>query len=166
MRDPLAADDLVVRPGQDDDFAGLSALMVRCFSDYWGCVLWVDGDVPYIRAIATEHAAKDGRFWVVERGDRLVGSVGNLAKPDGRMELKMLYVHPAARRRGLAARLVGLVEQDARERGFAQVELWSDTRFADAHRLYNRLGFRQTGEVRHLKDISGTLEYYFIKDLT
>jgi hypothetical protein len=45
------------------------------------------------------------------------------------------------------------------------MELWSDTRFLDAHRLYERLGYRRTGRTRELHDLSDTVEYEFDKPL-
>lgn len=38
--------------------------------------------------------------------------------------------------------------------------LWSDTRFEDAHRLYERLGFQRGGE-RELDDVNETTEYRY-----
>ena len=42
---------------------------------------------------------------------------------------------------------------------------WSDTRFLDAHRLYERLGYVRTGETRDLHDLSNTTEFFFVKEL-
>ena len=53
----------------------------------------------------------------------------------------------------------------AESRGARFVELWSDTRFADAHRLYERLGYRKSGVTRELHDMSGSVEYHFRKEL-
>jgi GNAT superfamily N-acetyltransferase len=81
------------------------------------------------------------------------------------VELKSLYVAAWARRRGLGAALVRLVEREARRRGAAFVELWTDTRFADAHHLYERLGYLATGEVRELGDQSNTAEFRYTREL-
>jgi hypothetical protein len=39
---------------------------------------------------------------------------------------------------------------------------WSDTRFTDAHRLYERLGYIRGG-TRDLGDVSRSVEYFFEK---
>ena len=39
--------------------------------------------------------------------------------------------------------------------------LWSDTRFDQAHRLYERMGFRRTGERILPDDLNQTREYGF-----
>ena len=155
-----------LREARDGDADGLIALIGACWSEYPGCVLDVDGEVPELRAIASHYAARGGRFWVAEAEGRVVGSVGLLPSgPDG-AELCKLYVLRAARRRGLGARLAGLVEAEARRRGAAFLELWTDTRFADAHRLYERLGFGRLPETRVLHDLSNSVEYRYRKPLT
>jgi putative acetyltransferase len=45
------------------------------------------------------------------------------------------------------------------------VELWSDTRFEDAHRLYEGRGYRRGDELRELHDLSGSVEYYYRRSL-
>jgi hypothetical protein len=60
---------------------------------------------------------------------------------------------------------VALVENEAERRGASFVELWSDTRFTDAHRLYRSLGYRQLPDVRELHDLSSTREYRFARTL-
>ncbi|MBD7918496.1 GNAT family N-acetyltransferase [Cellulomonas sp. Sa3CUA2] len=57
-------------------------------------------------------------------------------------ELKRLYVAPGARGRGLARRLVALVEEDARTHGAARVVLDTGIRQPEAITLYRALGYR------------------------
>jgi GNAT superfamily N-acetyltransferase len=83
----------------------------------------------------------------------------------GEAELHRLYVRPDARRNGLAARLVGEVEAIARAEGAARLVLWTDTRFRDAHRLYERLGFAKGDVTRSLGDISLSREFFYAKAL-
>ena len=162
----------VIRPATDRDGEGLIAVIGDCYADYPWCVLDVDGEMPELRAIATAFGDLGGRFWVAERAARLIGCIG--CRPENRqhpsksgsaLELVKLYVHPDDRRLGLAARLCGLVEDEARARECSSLVLWSDTRFADAHRLYRRIGYQRTGERRALRDASATVEYFFVKAL-
>ncbi|MBI4514455.1 MAG: GNAT family N-acetyltransferase [Deltaproteobacteria bacterium] len=154
-----------IRDGRDQDGPALIALIGAVFSEYPGCVLDVDGEVPELRAIATAFRRAGGWVWVAEQAGTIVGCVGftQAAQPGG-LELRKLYVARAARRQGLGARLCELVEAAARGRGAAFIDLWTDTRFADAHRLYERLGYRR-GPTRELHDLSATIEYYYRKDL-
>jgi putative acetyltransferase len=154
-----------IRTGRDDDAAGLIGLIGDCFAEYPGCVLDVDGEMPYLRGIASYYAACDGRVWIGEQGSRVVASIAMQPGVRGAIELRMLYVAKPARRRGLASRLCEHVEAEARARGAAAIELWSDTRFLDAHRLYSRLGYLRGPRTRELHDLSNTVEYYFRKPL-
>ena len=100
-----------------------------------------------------------------ERGTSIAGSVAWRPIADDRAELQMLYVMPHARRNGLASHLVVMVEQHVSELGFGMLELWSDIRFTDAHRLYRGLGWEQLDETRHVDDLSDSTEFHFLKPL-
>jgi GNAT superfamily N-acetyltransferase len=54
--------------------------------------------------------------------------------------------------------LVEAVIEWCRAEGIEHLVLWSDTRFDRAHMLYERMGFRRTGE-RALHDINQSREY-------
>ncbi|MCC6526439.1 MAG: GNAT family N-acetyltransferase [Polyangiaceae bacterium] len=159
-----------LRPARDADGAGVIALLGAVFAEYPGCVLDVDGEMPELRAIATWFARAGGRFYVVERagGDGrapIVACVGHTPSgPDG-LELRKLYVARSARRGGLGGGLCELVESIGRAAGARFVELWSDTRFLDAHRLYERRGYRRGLRTRELHDLSASVEYHFRKEL-
>ena len=150
----------LVRPASDGDAAGLIALVGACFAEYPGCVLDVDGEIPELRGIASAFAAEDGEFWVAERDGLVVGSIGWVPAGAG-AELRKLYVAASERRRGLGGRLCAKVEDAARARGKAHVELWSDTRFREAHALYERRGYRRGPTTRALGDRSATEEFFF-----
>lgn len=151
-----------LRPVDDGDSAALIDLITTCWAAYPGCVMDVDGEEPWLRAPATAYRRWGATMWVVTVGRDLLGCVG--LKPAGATgELKSLYVGPAARRRGLGRALSDLVEDQARRRGVRRLELWSDSRFADAHRLYQRLGYRRLPDTRDLHDLSRTVELHYDK---
>lgn len=157
-----------IRPARDADGEALIALIGSVWAEYPGCVMDADAELAEMRAIASAYAAAGGRFWVAESAGLVVaciGSAGAAARPGLGMgaELHRLYVRAAARRQGIAAALCELVEADARASGAAFVDLWSDTRFLDAHRLYERRGYRREPEIRHLNDLSASIEYHYCK---
>lgn len=154
-----------VRAVGDCDGAALIELITDCWSAYPGCVMDVDLEEPWLRAPATAYAAMDARGWVAEMDGRLAGFVGFRPYGGDVGELKSLYVAASARRQGLGSLLSGLVEDEARRRGVARLELWSDTRFADAHRLYARLGWTGLPDTRDLHDLSNTTEQHYAKEL-
>ena len=65
--------------------------------------------------------------------------------PDGACEIKRMYVVPAARGRGVAAVLLGALEDAARELGYTIARLDTGPRQQGAQRLYERSGYRPTG---------------------
>ncbi len=156
---------LPLRAATDDDSAAIVALIGSCFDEYPGCVLDLPGVDAWMRAPASAYDGSGGQLWLVELDGMVVACVGYKPTGPGRVELKSLYVAAAARRRGLGARLVGAVEQAARASGASVVELWSDSRFTDAHRLYERLGYRRGAQTRRLHDPSDTTEYFFVRSL-
>ncbi|GAA3389899.1 GNAT family N-acetyltransferase [Cryptosporangium minutisporangium] len=154
----------VIRPVADSDSAGLIELIGTVWGEYPGCVLDVDAEEPWLRAPASYYAANGGRMWVAELDGAIVGSVAIRSGAESdTAELKSLYVGAAARRHGLGEVLTSLAEEEAVRLGVRQVELWTDTRFADAHRFYARLGYTQLPGTRELHDLSGTVEYPFVK---
>jgi putative acetyltransferase len=155
-----------IRDGRDEDAWDLVGLVAGCWSEYPGCILDVHGEEPDLLAIATAYAARNGRFWVVEEDGRLVASVGLApARAPDAVLLQKLYVARAARGKGLGSKLVDLVETEASARRATAVELWTDTRFEPAHRLYERLGYVRNGTTRELHDLSNSVEYHYRKEL-
>jgi putative acetyltransferase len=155
---------VVVRDARNDDSEQLIALIASVFAEYPGCVLDVDAEEPQLRRPASAFTEWGGRLWVADSGAGLVGCVG--FTDDGRVaHLKHLYVAARARRQGLGSRLTELAETAIRARGHSQVELWTDTRFTDAHRMYERLGYVRGPRTRELHDLSQTVEYHYRKNL-
>lgn len=163
-----------VRVVRDDDALELIELIGSCFGEYENCVLDVDGEMPQLRRLASYAKEHDGAFWVCELAAvgphpaRLVGMGGYLPRADGTrnvVEVHKLYVHRKARAFGLGGRLLRLVEADARRREADVLDLWSDTRFTTAHAFYEKRGFVRGPTTRALHDKSGSVEFYFAKEL-
>ena len=162
---PMAKPLPVLRPARDSDGPELITIIGDTFAEYPGCVLDVDREEPWLRAPATAYAELDGAIWVYADGaDGPVVAVGaGKRSGEGLDELKSMYVAARARRQGLAADLVAQVDSWVASRGH-RIHLWTDTRFLDAHRLYESLGYRRTDEVRELHDLSNTSEFHYVKD--
>ncbi len=155
-----------IRLGTDADGPRCADLIRDVFAEYPGC-LFLPEEMPELAALASHFAARGGRLWVAEVGGDLVGCLGVDRAPltDG-MELHKLYVARPARGHGLARRLCEQAEAFARERGAGFVELWTDTRFLEAHRFYERLGFTRLVGRRALDDASRSYEFHYRKRLT
>jgi ribosomal protein S18 acetylase RimI-like enzyme len=84
--------------------------------------------------------------------DEVVGLVGGF-RPDGDgrfVELVSMWASPECRRAGVGRALVGAVIDWARDVSAGTVMLWVTVGNVPALRLYESMGFRQTGEVKPL----------------
>jgi putative acetyltransferase len=162
----VSASPAGLRQVTDEDAQDLFGLLALCFSEYPGCYVDPHDDLTDLRAPDRSFVDKGGVFWVVEdeRG-RVCACIAIDYPEPGAGELHRLYVRPDRRRRGLGERLIRLAEDHARGRGAARIFFWSDTRFASAHRLYERLGYARAEGTRDLGDVSSSVEYRFAKDL-
>lgn len=86
---------------------------------------------------ATAYAA----LWLAVDGDDVIGSVALRDLGDSTVELKRMYLRPAARGRGLGKELLALALAWSRERGFERVRLDTSERMVAAQRLYEAHGF-------------------------
>ena len=138
---------------------------IRAVYEEYGFTWEPEGYHSDLYDVRGRYLADGHRFWVYVEGEtvlgtaaletylRLSGHVGEtvvagskvrVAGTDGSVE--RLYVHPSARRRGIASVLMETVAMAAREDGCTALEVWSDKRFEGAHRLYEKLGARVVGE--------------------
>jgi putative acetyltransferase len=79
-------------------------------------------------------------FFVARVGGRAVGCAA-LVRKEGYGELKRMFVDRAARGRGVAGRLLAVVEDAARGAGLPALKLETGTRQPEAQRLYRSSGF-------------------------
>jgi ribosomal protein S18 acetylase RimI-like enzyme len=86
-------------------------------------------------------------FFALEDG-AVVGTVAMLHGADGRCELAKMAVSSSHQRRGIGELLGEAGAAWAREQGFRTVFLETNSRLANAIRLYERLGFRHAARPR------------------
>lgn len=160
-----AASHFTIRAVDDRDGEAVAALIAACFAEYPGCLFsWEE--FPELRAPARWARERGTRMWVVDgAGGAIDGCI--CATPDGRgaVELHKFYLAAQLRGSGLAQKLTAKVFGHARETGATALFLWTDTRFARAHRFYEKLGFIRQPETRLLGDISETTELYYTLQL-
>ena len=146
-----------VEPAGREVVDAVVALIGRVFAEYLFVYVPAE-EVPDVLELERHYAAPHGAFWVVRENDRVIGSVGVERLDATTAELHRLYVDAHARGRGLGQALVDAVFGWCRSEGLTRLVLWSDTRFAHAHALYERMGFRRTGE-RTMSDVNQSREY-------
>ena len=159
--------DVIVRPATDDDAKQIIELINEVYSEYQGCVLLVDEEEPELRAPATAYYKLGGKFWVATCGDHLCGTVAITPTDAPHVaRLNKLYVSPSARGRGIGEAFCNLVERTARDDMSADMMmLFTDSRFLNAHRLYERLGYTRQPGLVHRADASKSVEHVYTKRL-
>lgn len=128
---------------------------------------WDEGDYHAdLYGLKSYYLDQGHHFWIAEdENGRAVGVVAlelfdavpgepnALVKHEGFVRiagsdcaLQRLYVRPSSRGSGVGTALMEKVVNTAKAEGKAQLEIWSDKRFKEAHRLYERFGAKVVGD--------------------
>lgn len=138
---------------------------VKTVFDEYGFTWEADGYNSDVYDIQAHYLDLGHSFWVAEVDGRVVGTAALDRFPllagdfGGTVEhggitraaasdcsLERMYVHPAARRQGVGRGLFLFVCQTAISEGRQCLEMWSDQKLVDAHRMYQARGAVIVGE--------------------
>ena len=157
----MSAAMVQIEPAGPAEAAEVIDLIHRVFDEYG--FIW-DPEEEFWDLLGDDfpYAEPRGAIWVGRDAERrIVGSIAaELVEEGAAAEFHRLYLDAQLRGAGHGRRLMQEAIGWARRAGCERVVLWSDTRFEDAHRLYERLGFRRNGE-RELDDVNETTEYRY-----
>jgi GNAT superfamily N-acetyltransferase len=126
--------------------------------------------IEEIDRIAAYYGEHNGEFWVAIQDDRVVGTFGLERSGPNIMELRRMYVAPAARRHGIARRMLRFAEEECRQRKVLKLELSTAELQKEALAFYRSAGYRlvredlaQTGSNKTVG--AGIRRFYFEKTL-
>jgi GNAT superfamily N-acetyltransferase len=110
---------------------------------------------------------REGGFWVALEAEVLLGTFGLEPATARAMELRRMYVSPAARRRGVGRAMLRYAEEEALRRGCGKLTLSTAQIQKEAIALYKRAGYRLVREeplepASH-KTVGGLARVYFEK---
>jgi len=155
---------MLIRPAKPEDSAVAIDVVRTVYEEYqftwdeakYHADLYNLGDV-YLNAgnafwIAESEGGPVGTV-ALELFDTLPGQIGAMVQIDGKVRLagcdcalNRLYVKSQARGAGVGTALSQKVIDTARLKGRKCLEIWSDKRFKEAHRLYQRMGGEIVGD--------------------
>lgn len=130
--------------------AEFEALIARIYSEY---------------ELAPESPPK--KLWIAETDGRIAGSIFVLPNVEDPTvaQLRMLYVEPWARGRGIGDKLVQQVISFSEEAGYRSIMLWTQSCLVAARKIYDRAGFTLESEETHHSFGQDLLGQYLIMDL-
>jgi len=140
----------VVAP--DDDAARwvLRAYFDELASRYYGRPVTGDEVAAAMREEPSDDLALPRGLFLVAREEGAVLGCAGLRLLPGRIgEVTRVFVVPAARRRGLGARLLDGLEDHARRHGVTTLRLDTRRDLTEARRLYARHGYREVPPFSH-----------------
>jgi GNAT superfamily N-acetyltransferase len=120
--------------------------------------------------ITEYYRKKDGGFWIALRDGAVVGMFGLERTAPDAMELRRMYVDPAARRLGIGRALLRHAEARCREFGARRLELSTSELQPEALALYPGAGFHlmreAAAEQMSNKTVgAGIRRFYFDKEV-
>lgn len=99
------------------------------------------GDGPTFSRRPEQFVPPRGCFLAASMGGETVACGGYRALPDGAVELKRMYVRPAARGLGVARTLLARLEREAVAQGVGVIRLETGVRQPEAVALYTSAGY-------------------------
>jgi DNA-binding MarR family transcriptional regulator/GNAT superfamily N-acetyltransferase len=139
------AEPVVIRSWRTGDMGVIAARQSILYKEMhdWGVGLEiVEGEITtdFLRHLKPDRE----HCWVAELAGATVGSVFLCDDGDGVGRLRLLYVEPMARGRGIGEALVRTCIDHARACGYREMVLWTHTVLASARRIYAAHGFEIT----------------------
>jgi putative acetyltransferase len=122
-----------------------------------------------IDRIPEYYGGRHGGFWVALRDEHILGMFGLELVGAGVMELRRMYVDPAARRGGIARQMLHFAEEECRRRKIVRLELSTSELQAAALAFYRRAGYEMVREeiveAASNKTLGGGLRRYYFQNV-
>jgi GNAT superfamily N-acetyltransferase len=174
----IAADPVIFRKYRATDYSSVASLwtrinrelapvgMEKLFEQY--IAMTIDGELKQLLEVFSD--ARRNAFWVVESPNGIVGSFGIEGRSERDTELRRMYLDEGYRGLGIAQRMLGRAQAEARALGFTKMIVSTAQIQKAADRFYRKSGFRQirteVAEEMTTKQAGGGLtRFYFEKVL-
>lgn len=142
------SDTLALRAATLADAPAIAATIATAFAQYRGILVPESSAFRETPEAITTQLAAGSSVIVAERNGTMIGCVVTEVL-EGDLYFGRLAVLPEARGIGLAKRLIGAVEDEARRRGLPGVRLGVRIALEANQRLFNSLGYREISREAH-----------------
>jgi len=149
------ADGLInIVPLSVKNLAGAIALIKKVF------VYEEDRNVAYMNFIETLQGENHGQsYWVaLDKQNNVIGITGlylddDFADKESTVWLGWFGVHPQYRRQGIGSALLEFAINEAKQRQYEVMKIYTTIYVSEAHKLYGKYGFEKMNLLNHGKDV-------------
>jgi GNAT superfamily N-acetyltransferase len=140
--------DVTIRKAREGDLAALIAMFAADALGGHGDTTAPEAFADYAQAFAAIEASPDQALYVAERGGEVVGTFQTMVttsltgRGSSSMIIEAVQTREDMRGQGIGALMIGFAVAEAKRRGVRLVQLTSNAKRKDAHRFYERLGFK------------------------
>lgn len=115
--------------------------------------------------ISEWYLKRQGKFWVVEADQEIVGMGGFRLLSPGLAEIKRIRIRAGYRGRGFGKAIVRTIETYCMEHGISKILVDTDERLATAKHMYEQMGYRVYRQETEVEAGREYINYYFEKEL-
>jgi GNAT superfamily N-acetyltransferase len=135
----------VLRPPRPGDLGWIVSRHAALYAQEYGWTEPFEGLCAQIVAdFANNYDARRERCWIAEVDGDNAGCVMLVKDSEEVARLRLLLVEPAARGRGIGARLVDECVRFGHASGYKRITLWTHSVLTAARHVYQQAGFRLT----------------------
>ncbi|MBY5779311.1 GNAT family N-acetyltransferase [Rhizobium leguminosarum] len=140
--------DLNIREARKDDLPALVAMFAADALGGQGDTTDPEAFADYVRAFVAIEASPDQTLYVAERRGEVVGTFQTMVttsltgRGSSAMIIEAVQTRADMRGQGIGALMIEFAIAEAKGRGIGRVALTSNAVRKDAHRFYERLGFK------------------------
>jgi ribosomal protein S18 acetylase RimI-like enzyme len=142
------SDTVALRTASAADAAAIAATIAAAFMQYRGRLVPEPSAFRETPEVITRQLGAGAGVIVAERNGTMIGCVVTEVL-EGDLYFGRLAILPEARGLGLAKRLIGAVEEEARRRGLPGVRLGVRIALEGNQRLFQSLGYREISREAH-----------------
>ena len=140
--------DFVIRSWEKRDRAAVSSLIAQVLAEYG--LDWdpTDPDRDVVE-VETFYQQTGGEFWVVEQGEKILGTAGYypISRGNKAVEIRKMYLLRAVRGKGLGTFLLKRLESAIAQQNYQEIWVETVTALKEAIKLYEKNGYQLSEEV-------------------